>query len=238
MKVLLALLVAVSSYAATIRGTVVDPGDRALPGAKIRLLNASSRKRLTLTAANNQGVFAVDAAVGGKYAVAVSFPGFLERLIPVEVLSDSVELGKIVLALAGCEAPGVMCEDLSPILVGSAPPSPAARDMVLGTDCAIDADSLKMICGDPADPGKTADIRVRFRADQIWFEAVNGGSLAEPVGVNSSCGVPVPEVRIDGLGRGTLYCITTNRHRKSQIYLLDEVPPNAGYIPLHLVTWP
>ncbi len=72
--------------AATLQGTVLDPSDRAVPGARVALLN--SLIPLDERQADSRGKFEFDNLRGGVYRLAASLPGFSTSSAEIRLLDD------------------------------------------------------------------------------------------------------------------------------------------------------
>jgi hypothetical protein len=83
----IAVGIAYAESSSTVAGTVVDPSDRPVPGAKILLRNqATLIERAAIT--NDEGIYEISALPVGTYRMQVSCPGF--RLYTVESLITEV----------------------------------------------------------------------------------------------------------------------------------------------------
>src|SRR5678816_4897404 len=74
-----------SNYA-VLGGTVIDPQQRAIPGADVRLTSTSTRAERQVTT-NDQGIFQITGLLPGEYKLAIQTPGFtaFSRTLRLEV---------------------------------------------------------------------------------------------------------------------------------------------------------
>ena len=78
------------------------------------------------------------------------------------------------------------------------------------------------------------------RAGQILLEPRNGAKLAEPNSGETDCRDAVYEnrhIRIEGLGRGSDFCLRMNEGRVSRVFFTAEVQPASQEIAIYHVTW-
>lgn len=95
----------------SVAGKIVDTEGSAI-SAKLVLVGEPSSGVQREDAADREGVFTLSPIATGRYALTIRAPGFLKRTIPnIIITSDrSSNLGTIVLEVAGCFAPGVICD--------------------------------------------------------------------------------------------------------------------------------
>ena len=102
----------------TIRGTVIDAGDNALPGA---VVTASGSGVDTETVTDAAGAYEFAALAPGEYVLTASLFGYMAREMPVTVRAGAVEVVRIVLQPAFL---------LDPISVVAEEPAVFARNFV------------------------------------------------------------------------------------------------------------
>lgn len=110
----------------TLTGTVIDGSDKTPVGqATVRLLSLPDSTMVTGNVTNNNGVFSITARPG-KYALKVSFVGYLTQTKPVQVTSGktSVNLGTIALPMDA-----VMLKEA--VVVAEAPQVTVSEDTLL-----------------------------------------------------------------------------------------------------------
>src|SRR5271168_5497398 len=100
---------------ATIRGKLVDVSDGALSGASVRVLESESHTVVARVIANQSGVFEVGPLKPGAYKLTARLRGFRLRIVTGLILQESTvrDLGTLRVDLAGCDAPGTVCDTFS-----------------------------------------------------------------------------------------------------------------------------
>lgn len=220
----------------TLRGQVVDRTLAGLSPAMIRVMQAGSGITKYRTRGDLRGNFAIHEMEFGVYTLAVSVAGFREKFIRNINLNASainISLGKIPLDFAGCDAPTVMCDDISATpTLGRAH---SEGDLALSLDCAADTDDGKVYCRTE----RKADISIKRTKDNyIHLESRNGATLAD-ANAPTTCPDSIltrSAIRIDGLGPGSDICIRTSSGRRTQLFLTSEVEPSSKHITFHYVT--
>jgi outer membrane cobalamin receptor len=96
--VTISLLMGVSAYAGPLRGTVLDPDGRPVPGAHVLLLGDGTTVRTALT--NARGEFTIESPDGGRYEVRVALEGFRAEPVPVEAAAAPRDLGALRLEVS------------------------------------------------------------------------------------------------------------------------------------------
>lgn len=94
-----------------IRGAIVDVTGAAIGRASVRLLKSDS-EMVAQTTADASGKFQLGNVGSDSYVLKAWQRGFRSRRVPVVVRSETetIDLGDIRLDLAGCDAPGVICD--------------------------------------------------------------------------------------------------------------------------------
>jgi hypothetical protein len=153
------------------------------------------------------------------YTVAISVGGFREALIDHVVVAagSEVDLGKVTLKFAGCDAPGVMCDSFSAEPPGDRPFSNG--EIKIPIECAADLDKGRVLCRFLRD--HRSDIWLQLGSDNhVYLEARNGARLANPNTAEADCSNAaflVSRVRVDGLGPSSDLCLRTNEKRAAHI---------------------
>lgn len=184
----------------------------------------------------------------GTYTVAVSVQGFRERFVDNVLVSTGreIDLGRVSLVFAGCDAPGVICDSVS---------TKPAKDKTFSEgeirvplECVADIDYGEVLCTVVLDgpaaasptSDRTSDFWLHLRSDNhVYLEPRNGARLAMPDSTEGECRIAVfleRRVRIDGLGPGSDLCIRSNKGRYSHVFFTSEVQPDSRQITIHYVT--
>src|SRR5439155_21399617 len=109
---LLSLLVcAAVARAATIRGTVLDPDGRAVPGARVALLAPPTAVEELETDA--QGRYEFPGLRGGVYKLVASMPGFSTASSEVEVSGTATATANLRLEISGVDERVVVSASLA-----------------------------------------------------------------------------------------------------------------------------
>ena len=100
-----------SAQTAELRGQTVDPSMAALPSALVRL-RATGEKSATFGSETDiSGAFVIRDVPPGEYRLRIWVQAFRPRTLAVKLYPGEVkDLGGIRLELAGCDAPGVICD--------------------------------------------------------------------------------------------------------------------------------
>jgi len=196
---------------------------------------------VTHTTADAYGKFQLGNAGSDSYVLKAWQRGFRSRRVPVAVRSETetIDLGDIRLDLAGCDAPGVICD-----WFGEAPPPDpvvSRNDLRVQIDCMLAFTSGKVFCpGDMKGPRQTdADVRLSQDESGVYPSAMNGASLAAPNLPRGDCRDAYPKeskIRIDGLGSGDDICFYTHDHHWSHVFLTDDVNRGSRQIAVWQIT--
>jgi hypothetical protein len=235
-----------------IAGKTVDPSGLYLPSPKVRLNEQSEGGRRYDTAGDAQGQFRLTEVEPGVYTIKITVPGFRDKTIPDVRISpgQQSDLGVIGLDLAGCDAPGVICDDFGLSVYDD--PIHSAGAIEIPQSCAVDIDEGNVKCTVELDGRGTipperdadSDFWIRTGADgKVYLTPRNSTSIAlNPPTKRSKTGCitasySTMEVRIDGLPIGSRVCIRTNRERYAQVAFFDVVKAKAEKVKVDYITW-
>jgi len=116
--IFLSLLVPVSltaqTHRASVRGTVYDPTNAAIPGAKVSVTNTATGEVRTVSS-NESGLYAVSALDAGSYLVKVEMSGFETYVMRLELRVNQEERLDARLSLAGPDTIEVDLTDYLPL---------------------------------------------------------------------------------------------------------------------------
>jgi hypothetical protein len=219
---------------------VVDATGAAIGGATVRLLKSVSDDVAHVTAANS-GKFQFETVAPGRYILAAWQQGFRSRRIPLVLrgAGEALDLGYIRLEVAGCDAPGVICDSIGP----ASPPDPVVSrsNLHIQSDCMAGFAANSAFC--PGDrTGKSegdADIRLTHDDNGVYLTAMNGALLSQPDLPRGDCHDANPkekQIRIDGLGSGDDICLNTHDRHWSHIFFTDRVTRGSLQIALWQIT--
>jgi Carboxypeptidase regulatory-like domain len=222
-----------------IRGVIEDASGAVVGGTSVRLLTSVSEEVAHATA-NDFGKFQMGVAVSGSYVLKAWQRGFRSRRVMVVVPPDgTIDVGNIRLEVAGCDAPGIICD-----WFGEPPP----RDPVVSrgyvevqTDCMLAFARSKVFCSSDAKGTRESEADVRITKDEngIYLIAINGAALSEPDLPCGDCRDAYPKqtkVRIDGLGPGDDICLHTHDRHWSHLFLTEDVNRGSRQIALWQIT--
>jgi hypothetical protein len=192
--------------------------------------------------ADSAGKFQIKIVDGGGLILKVWFDGFRSRRVPLAVPAEKeiVDAGTIRLELAGCDAPGVICD-----WFGEAPPPDPVVSrgyLQLNINCVLALAVGKVLCpgdGNGRNWEATADLRITADNEGIFLTAVNGATLSPPDLPRGDCRDAHPsetKIRIDGLGPGDDICLHTHDRHWSHVFLTDNVSRGSEQIALWQIT--
>ncbi|MCX6902848.1 MAG: carboxypeptidase-like regulatory domain-containing protein [Verrucomicrobia bacterium] len=221
-----------------VRGAVVDPGEYPLPGAYVRLLRQDLNLLAARGTADHTGTFHTTVAPGA-YTLIAWMQGFrARRFTNIEVRDgETTDVGKLVLGFAGCDAPGVMCDNF-----GLDPPGQAKASgyFDLNFACAADLGAGKTYCPEDSKTARrTTDLRITKDEKGVYLSPINGATVSTPNPPRTDCrdsNLGKADVRIDGLGPGDDICVRTHDGRLSHLFLVDDVKKDSLVIRFFHVT--
>ncbi len=224
-----------------IKGAIVDPSGALIGSASVRFLD-SAAGTVGRTRADESGNFQIGIAAPGKYVLIAWQRGFRSRRVPVVMGTETamIDLGRIELDLAGCDAPGVICDSVGE----PAPPDREASRGYLNAQagCLLVFTRNKVSCpGDASLEGSEKDADIRITEDEagVYLTAMNGAVLSAPDLPRGDCLDAHPKearIRIDGLGPGDDICLYTHDRHWSHVFPAVEVSGGPGRITLWQIT--
>ena len=222
-----------SPESATIRGMLVDVSGGALSGASVRVLESESHIVVAHVISNQAGTFEVGPLKPGTYDMTAWLPAFRLRLLSKLVVKDDAanDLGKLRLDVAGCDAPGVMCDTFT-----TEPPIPnilRAGILVVALNCGADLIRGKASCTVTS----RDDFTVIKDGVGIYLKSTKRAAFRIPS--NSGCtesSATGSHVRLDGLGPGMDLCIARRDGSVSHVFVVNEVETNSTEVKLQYTT--
>jgi Carboxypeptidase regulatory-like domain len=220
-------------------GRIVDPGNAAIGRASLVLAERSNPDVHYEATTNSSGDFSFAGAVPGIYALTVEAPGFLDKTISnINITSgESRDLKTIALKLAGCFAPGIICDDFG---LG-APFIHAAATIEIATNCGVDVDTGKTTC---TARDSNSDFGVRLGENgAAYLVPRNGASVARDSHGQWSLDDCVTaeysgaEVRVDNLVLGIRVCVHANGGRYAEVHSIRKSDDGAR-VRMTFLTWP
>jgi len=197
----------------------------------VRVLLPSSNTLITRVTTQQNGTFQSDTLQPGWYTLIAWVPGFRARRLGVAVRDgETADVGQFQLDLAGCDAPGVMCDDF-----GLGPPDPILKSgyVELKLGCGADLRNSRSYCPDSRGIRKIAgvDLRLTKAASGFYLNASNGASLSLDCN-----GAGQSTIRIDGFGPGDQICVRTHGGFPSHVFFVNDVESNSQSVTFWHVT--
>ncbi len=223
-------------HAATIRGQVYDTSGAVIVRATIRVLDESSRNTVLSTHPDQDGRFEAPGLGAGNYLIAVSSPGFTEKLIRIGMLrfnDDSFQ--KVQLEVLDCDAPHVNCDIISSGPYTDPHPIVFHGSLIIHRSDAVDLEKGVVV---PSVAGAT-DFNVSVQNGGLYFTLLNKATIVESCKAAARRGKTVNKVesvRIDGLGPGTEICMRTNHGDFAKLFVEQLIEPGSEQIALQVVT--
>ncbi|HVO97246.1 MAG TPA: carboxypeptidase-like regulatory domain-containing protein [Bryobacteraceae bacterium] len=215
------------AIAASLKGVVVDFTGAALPRANIRVLEAESNILVARATAEEKGAFKIDPLKPGAYTVTAWGSGFRLRIQTGVLIreGEAVDLGKLRLDFAGCDAPGVICDT-----VNNAPVFPGLirrASLAVPLNCGTDLVKGKSSC--PTD--SEANFTVKKDGIKVDLLPLNGATL------DARCsGQSDAKIRVDGFGPGLDFCVHLRDGLESHVYVVNEVGADSTEVRISLTT--
>jgi hypothetical protein len=212
-----------------IRGSVVDVEGSSIERASLKLLGAESNVLIAQATSDRAGAFEVGPLKPGSYTLTARASGFRLRIWKSLMVREGeiLDLGKLQLAIAGCDAPGVLCDTLG---ISAEPVFPGLirqSELTVALNCGVDLVAGRTSC--PAD--KKADFRAIKDGAAIYVEPFNGSSLDSTCRKQSE-----PRIRVDGFGPGLDFCVLRRDGKTSHVYVETEVTPSSPDFTIWLTT--
>jgi hypothetical protein len=223
-----------------------------LPLPKISLNEQSGAGRRYEASGDPHGQFRLAGVESGVYTIRITVQGFRDKTVSgVHVApGQQTDLGVVALEIAGCDAPGVICDDFG--LSVYEDPIHAQGIIEIPQLCAVDINEGHWRCRVNPDgrgvipPLQDPDSDFWIRegnSGTIWLAPRNGAGLAlnPPTTENKSgcisASYSTKEVRIDGLPLGSRVCIHTNLGRYAEVTFTEVVKPKAEKVKAAFITW-
>ena len=249
---LLASCVGAADQTGSISGKAEDQGGVYLPFPKVRVNGQSNAELLYEANGDAQGRFQLVGVEPGIYTIQITVQGFRDMTVSNVSITRGQEsnLGALSLDFAGCDAPGVICDDFGLAVYND--PIHAQGTIEVPQQCSVDIDEGKTTCTAELDvrgtilPTRNPDSDFWLRAGangETYLVPLNGSSFAlnpQTEWSKSGCIAGVystREVRIDGLPIGSRVCIRTNRDRYAQVAFFDLVKSRANRVKMAFITW-
>ncbi len=225
-----------AAHAATLRGQVYDTSGAVIARATIRVLDASSRSTVQSVHPDQEGRFEVQGLGAGDYLIAVSSPGFTEKLMRVGALRPGdVSFQKVQLEVLDCDAPQVNCDIITTGPYTDPHPLVFHGSLTVNRSEAVD---LEKGVVPPSGPD-AADFNLTTQNGGLYLTPLNKAAIVEPCKTDArrrKTSGKVDSVRMDGLGLGSEICIRTNRGDFSKIFVQQLIEPGSDQIVLQVVT--
>jgi hypothetical protein len=213
-----------------VHGRIVDASAGPIEKAQVRLLDRESRVTKYRLISDGFGRFRLDGVKPGTYLVAATARAFRERFVDNIVVEDGrdVGLGDLILQLAGCEYPGVICDSFG---------TEAKAILYKSGDLKVRFES----CVLDVDGQAGCSVHIHLGSDRrVYLEPRNHARLAEANSAGASCRGAVfvnPRTRVDGLGPGSDVCLLSGRGRRAELFFTSEVSAESREITMHCVIW-
>lgn len=215
--------------AGEIRGIVMDTANAPIEKAPVRARQEAPGSPVLQASSDADGSFTIPAVAPGTYLLHAWQAGFLPGILKITVRSgETTDVGKIALALAGCDAPGVMCDSLRAPSENVSESRVVVRTYVnIDRRCGVSLNRGESSCSHP-------DLALRDEENGTVQLVPGNGAEVSPSCARLRFGTA--PLRIDGLGPGDDFCVRTRKGLSSHVFLVDEVPPGAAVLRLWCVT--
>jgi hypothetical protein len=230
----LALQFSTSPFGAEIRGQILDPEGAVVAHATIRVLDEASRKTVQSTQSSADGTFTVRRFAHGNYLLAISAPGFAEKLIRAEQVHEIPStFHTIHLDILDCDAPHVNCDIFTSGPYTDPHPVILNRDMTVAAGNAVNLEKGSLVLRN----SPVADLRLEADSGGLYLAPLNGAAFTTP-GSEGSCGKSRDKqpLRIDGMGPESEIVMRTARGQCSRIFITREIPAGADRATFQIVT--
>jgi hypothetical protein len=220
-----------------IRGQVKDGEGAAIGNALISVFpEESTLLAFRGNAQNDDGSFCIKDLSPGTYTVKAWRQGFRVRRV-YDVVARSgktTDVGIVQLEVAGCDAPGINCDDFMTPPTFPSKPYPiivnVRADLHVNRDCGVDLSKGKAVCHDRA---KETDVIFTEEHNKLFLRSLNGARI------DPSCsGLYRDEaLQISGLGTGDDFCIKTKKGYESHLFFEgDDIEPTTTKLNLWMVS--
>lgn len=219
-----------------ITGVVLDESGASIGRAKIRAFASESFSVAAALESEQTGRFQIAGLAADSYRIRIERIGFRSRTISGVVVLDGETnaLGGLVLSIAGCDAPGTICDCLAPPEQCGRPPV-RSGNLTASVDCELDFAQNSVHC--PS--ARTTDVKVVRNDGHIYLTPLHGASIGAPDTSREECrktNFGRAPVAIDGLGAGDDICIRTHQDLISHVFVTGDIEPDASQIKLWQVT--
>jgi len=220
---------AASASGGQIKGVVVDESGGPIL-AFVRVIETSSGAVLARMRASETGTFQTDILGAGSYTVTVGLNGFRRRDITKIAVGngETTDVGSIKLAFAGCDAPGVMCDEVFS--------SDLERERA---EARVTRGELRLKLGQGADTAESGDLQFTKDGAHVYLVPANGAAVSIPNSSTtdySDAKYSKARIRVDGLGPGVDLCVRRKDGVVSHVFFIDDVERDSPEIHLWYVT--
>lgn len=215
-----------------IKGSVADSQGASIEGAEVRVLDSVTHLIVARAATDRPGIFEVEVPPG-HYIVTVRAVGFRLRISPEIVVREheTVSLGELRTDVAGCDAPGAICDYISASGTELRIPDPIKQAGVdLKLNCSLDTLTAAASCP----PNSDADFTLESDGRSLYVKPLRGAAIWYKDFPFDGCNNhdrSDTEIRIDGLGGGLQYgldfCVLRHDHLVSHVYLNRDVAADS-----------
>jgi Carboxypeptidase regulatory-like domain len=221
---------------AQVVGQVVDSEGAIIRKTTVRVMDADTRVPRQTATTDANGRFELRDLAVGRYLLAVSAPGFAEKLVPLETGNPAHRVSlRIAIAALGCDAPRMNCDTFG-MAAPDLHPIRANGELKLEVPGTVDIEKGVIV----QLPSTVADIEVVAQNGGVYLLPLNGarlGDLGETGGWECrEKSLKAEPMRIDGRGEGTTICLRTRHGQPAEMFLIAEIAQNTKQIEVYFVT--
>jgi hypothetical protein len=229
-----------SASGGQIRGRVVDPGGNGID-AFVNIVQSKTATIILRTRADQKGAFQTDLLDAGTYVITLWLQGFRRsNLIEVFVRDgQTTDLGVVRLPIAGCDAPGVMCDYVTDS-------TPRSEKVIIGSGylrlaplCGVDFDNKGTVHCPATSASRRVDIELDRDRGDLYLVAVNGAALSILEDSNADCSTArygETRMRVNGFGPGVDLCVRSKRGALTHLFFTGDVNPESSHIDVWQIT--